>query len=214
MSKIKYFIVIVCFLLLCGCTSSYNLIIDDDSFREEININMENDIYRLYPFDENNIEFKQYPIYQDNSKLYDTKVIDNGNNKDILLSYSYKPSEFKNSNALNLCFDKFVYKYDEDFYEIDLYGEFKCLYNNEDLDIRIITDKKVISNNADIVNGNTYVWHINKDNKDQVSINIKISNKKSGFNYLLVGAIILGVIALGVYFVLVYRRNSANKDVV
>lgn len=211
-SLYKYIIFILIVIVVSGCTSSYNLIIDDDTFKEEININIENELYQYYPFSEDNIEFKQYPLYNNNVDVYNTKVIDNDNDKDVILTYSYSPSDFSNSNTINICFENHEFLFDDKYYEFNLNGHFNCLYE-ENININVITNNKVVSNNADSVNGNVYTWHINQENKDNISIEIKI--KKGGdFPEVLIAIIAIGIIIIGVlitYRIFKKKNNERNE---
>lgn len=211
MKFFKYIFAVFLFVIVSGCTSSYNLIIDDNKFTESISFSLDNNTYKLFPFDNNNSEFKSYPFYNNNDILYDTVVTDIDNGKDITLSHEYTSEEFKTSNALNLCFDNYSYKFDNDYYYFNVDGEFKCLYQNESVDINIITKYKVIENNADSVNGDVYTWHIDNSNKDYVSIKFKI-DKNYSFNYIVIILFVFILISSSFIVYTTYKKRTNNRN--
>lgn len=206
MKKFIYVILFIFLIILSGCSSSYTLIIDDNSFKEEINIQMENNIYKTTPIE----DFKQYPFYNSTDEEYEKKIVDNGNYKDILLTYSYSPNKFADSTVINTCFDQHAYSFNNNQYDLLLSGKFKCLYGDS-IDINIKTNNKVLSHNADNVNGNTYTWHIDQNNKNNVLIEMKI--KKGGVSDLFIGLIVAIVIGIIGFIVLrTYKQKNSNRN--
>ena len=86
------------------------------------------------------------------------------------------------------------------------------------LDIRIKTDKLVISNNADSISGNTYLWHVNlKDyNKFELEFQVDLTkdkdyNPKGNIKLISTFKIIIGIIigiAIIVIIVFIDRQNK------
>lgn len=202
----KYLLLFIFAFLLVGCDGSYNLYISDDEIKENIVFHMENSIYDTYPI----LDFKQYPIYSNTNIVYSNSVVDNNGYKDISMTYSFKPEEFSKSSALNSCFSNHKFLNEKKYYEMDLSGEFKCLYGDS-FDINIITDNKVMDHNADGVNGNKYTWHVNSNNKDNLSIRIKIKKDKFDTDILFYGLFI--IIGIAIFLIVkksIEKRN--NKD--
>ena len=184
--KRKYIIPLFVIFLITGCSSSYNLKISDDSFEEEIYANFDNVV--IYPASDGIesddqvtpfITSDHYPIYGNNDIIYE-KFVNNDDNS-VILKYKYDPKDFEKANSLRLCFENVKYEITDDYYFFDLSGSFYCLSSDE-LNINIITNNKVLDNNADFTKGNTYSWTINKDNVDDVHINIKI-RKGNNFDF-------------------------------
>ena len=202
----KYFLLFISAFLLVGCDGSYNLYISDDEIKENIVLHMENSVYDIYPI----MDFKQYPISSDTNISYSNSVVDNNGYKDISMNYSFKPEDFSKSSALNSCFSNHKFINDKKYYELDLSGEFKCLYGDS-YDINIITDNKVMGHNADSVEANKYTWHVNSRNKDNLSIRIKIKKDKFDTDILFYGLFIVIGIAI-LIFVKKSIKKKNNKD--
>lgn len=210
MNKLRISILFLMLVLLCGCTGSYNLKISDDKFVEEINFDMSNKEYNVYPFD----NFEQYPFYNNSEKVYDVKVVDNGGSKYVTLSYTYTPKNFSQSNALKFCFSKHDYIISDKYYDIQLEGPFNCMNDNDSFDINIITKNKVISNNADSVSGSTYTWHVTSANRNNLSVKIKIK-KGTGFSFDIVMGIVLVIVVVSIGFIVakifINKKNAQDE---
>ena len=179
--KIKKIILLLLLFTLVGCTSEYNLKISDEKFEEKF-------ITNIYPNDTKYLKVEgiedddkvsafinndQYPIYNNYDIIYDKEVTEKDGYQQVSLKYDYKPEEFKDSHVLNLCFEDVTYKNTDTYFSFNLKGDFYCLYT-EQIDINITTDNKVVENNADSVKGNTYTWHISRNDDNNKSIQIKI----------------------------------------
>ena len=84
-------------------------------------------------------------------------------------------------------------------------------------DINIITNNKVISNNADEVNNNKYTWHLSEDNKDNFKLKIKIAKGVYSDNGLtnskVISYVILGLIGIAIIiFIGVTIKYVKNKN--
>ena len=99
--------------------------------------------------------------------------------------------------------------------------KFLCFnnYNNlDDVTVNITTKKEVYSNNADSVNGNTYTWYINKDTKDDASIQMVINSEviDEGIPFweenLLFIIVCIVLIFSGIVYLFIKRRSDkVNK---
>ncbi len=113
-------------------------------------------------------------------------VLENKNKDGILLSTSNK----------NLCFES---------YDI-----------LEEITVKLTTNHEVESHNADEVNGNDYIWKINRENYNNKNIQINLLNKtqkKMDLSLLIfVGSVILVIIGVGGVITLnmVIKSNRAN----
>ena len=99
-----------------------------------------------------------------------------------------------------------------------------CFYEYpilENITINLKTNHKVVSSNANIVDGYHYTWNIDKDNKDDAAIQITIKKDEYVFNYenelvkkVMFFVLIIGII-LGVggicYFYFKNRNERLNK---
>lgn len=203
----KKFILLISLLILSGCTSKYQLKINGNKFEEKITTfvydgDREADLYdgiesgnRIDAY----IDRDVYPFFENYDKVYKKKILKTGDYEKVTLNYHYKDAEYKNSNAVNLCFENRNFNIEKDYYDINLTGYFYCLYNNENLDIEIETSNKVLNNNADEKNGNKYIWHINQNNYKDVDIKMQV-NKKSKYSklyaFLTISIIILVLVVI------------------
>lgn len=219
MKKILFLIPLV--LIISGCSSTYNLEIGNDSFKEQINMNFDKtQIPSEYIDEEIEIDDQITPLLEDeisaffseNNKYYKKNINYYDDYVDVKLSYNYSASEFKDSNSLNSCFESVIFD-DKDSYYIHVYGNFYCLYSDE-VTINIKTDNKVIRSNATSVNGNIYTWKINNDNKEEVDIEFEVSKGfpwKSIIKYSIITGLSLVVLFVIVYYI--YNKNKKNNSI-
>ena len=215
----KIFTIVLFCLVLCGCSTTYNLEIDGNRLKESINVKIDKSLIppqydnievesdnQITPFLENDT-----PVFFDNSDINYNKIIQETYEfYDVELSYIYDFNSFQNSNTLNTCFEDFEINLDDDYY-IHALGNFYCAYTDETI-INIKTKNKVLYNNADKVVGNTYTWIINSRNKNNVDIELKISKKSIYFDYLFY--IVIAVLFVALIFFINYiktERKNNNK---
>lgn len=181
----KSILIILMLLLLTGCTCEYNLTIDGYSYKEEVIITGENS--------EEKSSFNQEWAVPIDKEVYDmagdesTELSDiktetynyNINSDNIKFYYDLSRNEMINSTAVSICYDKLnITNYDNTTI-ISTSSKNKCFDEYQTLTnikVNIKVDKPVISNNADIINGNIYTWNITKD--DTKSINLVLNNEK------------------------------------
>ena len=85
-----------------------------------------------------------------------------------------------------------------------------------ELVINIKTNNEVISNNADKVNGNVYTWIINKDNKDKVDIQIRISKHTIYLKtiiYSIIGILFIVLLFVGYIFYNKFKNRDSVNDI-
>ena len=191
--KKKMIILILLLLLVTGCTTDYNLNIEHDYITEEIittipksSIPSQRDAEKKYKIENDDqitpfLTNPQY-VFEDNDIKY--------NFNDYLKSKAYK--ECFQESYINIEENKTI--------PVVFKGKFYCLYGDT-VNINITSTRKVLGNNADYINGNTYTWVINNDNVDNTDIQIlfsdeKISNTPQLINLILVGVLILVTVLL------------------
>lgn len=231
----KYIKLIICFLftiLLFGCSATYNLDVDKElKIDENLNLSLTSstDSSKLSEFNSNlPVDINVDDIGAFNKKQKDIDYFDIKKSLDSnLISFSYNYLDYNNLDSdriINTCYDHFnlINKLDNDDYKLILSTskKFNCfdLYDNlDDVTINISTKKKVYDNNADSVNGNTYIWYINKDTKDDASISIVMDgniDKSLSFwekNILFIVALCVFLIGSIIYLFLKRRNNKVNK---
>ena len=222
----KSIFVILLVILLTGCTSEYNLTFDNNGFKEEIKVTIPENYKptqtaeeiaahieaddQITPF----INEPQYPFEGDTTIKYDKKSEKSNGNYNITLKHDYTHEEFMKAKTFRTCFKNSYFKENKNDYQLHMSGKFFCLYTDK-LTINITTNNKVKKHNADEKHGNTYTWHIDKNNIDNVTIDMKIS-KTSGFVMPIleiaigVGAVVI-LVMLGIAFMKLKNRSSVNE---
>lgn len=202
--KKNIIILLISILFLTGCTSEYTLEFSNKKIKENITVDiLDSDISnmtsqvaevddRITPF----IEEDQYPLMNNKDVKYKKKVKNIDLGKRVNLKYTYSHDEFKESKAFNMCFEKKEFSELRKGYSLNFSGKFYCKYT-EDVVIKIKTNNVVVSNNADKVEGNTYIWYINSSNVDNVNISMELSKKVKYTKYVIYTILgIIGVVLL------------------
>lgn len=217
MKKIILFFLII---FISGCTSEYNLTIENNSFKENINISInknlipEQSTISGVETDDSITPFLEEPtpaFFSQYDKYYEKKVEDKGNYYDINLKYNYTFDEFKGASSLKTCFEKIKIS-GEDIYYINLKGMFYCLYSDS-VDIKIKTNNDVINHNADRKEGNTYIWNIHSGNANNVDILFEVSKDIKNKSIILEISIVVGLlIILGIVLNIIKKKNKENNN--
>ena len=185
--KKRIILLIMILLLTTGCTSEYNLTIDNNVYQEKVNINgiTSDELSNLnrdwqIPIDKdeyNNISGDPSSEIKITGDTYSYNV--SGNN--LTFNYDFTRSTLNNSTAISICYDKATITNYEDSIVISTSSKVTCFNKYRyltSIKVNITTDKSVTSHNADSVNGNTYIWSINKGNSTDKSINMIINNQE------------------------------------
>jgi len=232
--KVKYlFVYFIILLSVSGCSAEYNLDVDT-----ELNFNESITIYSSTgnEYDQVNNYNTFLPINYDadEPKVFEQKVdgVDYYNiNKDSdgsFIKFDYKHSL---KSIINDRFSLSCYKYvnimniyNEDHKRNELVistsDKFLCFdyYENlDDVTVKIHTKRDVYSNNADVVDKDTYIWNINKTNKNDKSIIMNISSeavdkKMSFFERNLFFIIVILLVVLGICLYFYFKKKSDRID--
>ncbi len=211
MSYIRVLFIAFFVLIVSGCTKEYKLYISDNKFVEKFHmeINESNDYSYVLDGD-------FYPLHNDFEHKFKKSLKESNGDKILDLEYSYTPDDFVNANSFNQCFDDREVITKDDFYIIKLSKPNGCMFN-ENYTINIITDNKVVENNADKVKRNQYTWYVNNNDRDSFNLIIKIEKgtaktveeKYSAIIYIVLGLVLF--IVLGAVCLFVKRRRNSNK---
>lgn len=231
----KTLIIIMILFFTTGCTCEYNLTINENNYSEKITLIAENseeikefDNKWNIPVDKDEYEM----ISQSDSNNIDIKNVYNYklSNSNLILNYDFSKSNYDTSTAASICYKKLTFKDYEGTTIISTSEKNNCFDKYPPLTnikVKIVVDREVISNNADEVNGKTYIWNITKDNANDKSINLVLkndvsessgsennkntSNKNSILNqYALY--IFLAVLVLIIYLVYKWFMNFKEKN--
>lgn len=185
--KKRISILLILLLLTTGCTSEYNLTINDNSYHEEI-ILTSSSSSELADFNKD----WQIPVDKDD---YNSINVDPSTQVEIDNPYKYNLSgnnlTFYNdttisgiasSTAISSCFNQVTIKNYQDTIIISTSSKVTCFDKYSGLTsikVSITLDKPVKNHNADSVSGTTYTWNINKDNYQDKAINMVIMNEQT-----------------------------------
>ena len=195
MKKMKIFCLLTCILILSGCTINYNITIDDnvkediivnDNIRED---NLFEDITNLYNayvpvyINDNSLDFVDKTVIDGVEYYKKSNLLNNGNNYSYSLSYSHKSLEdYQNTQIWNYLLSNNYIKEDSEKISIRTGYGVKLFSMNtgvENLNIRVTTSLKGLENNADRVEGNTYIWSFNTDNYRTKNISLVLEKNKN-----------------------------------
>ena len=229
----KRLLFIICFvLLLTGCDVNYSVTInEDETFDEEITMS-----FLKTPSDGNNLTIAEddktpISINPNEDKFYSSKIIDKGNTYDMVYTYKHDMNSIKRAYFIANCFPETRISNTEDRIIINSGDGFACFIGDDGLKadsvkININTKLKVLNNNADSVDGNTYTWNINENNYlakeiyfevERVnnegglsSLGKEITQKNSASSLTIVIVFSIVIVAGLIYLFVRYKRNKNN----
>lgn len=223
MNRVKLLFLVVTFILLCGCSAKYQVIIDEEFMKEEMTIILPNTSKNKEKLEEN-LKIKQssyYDIDRRETKYYTKKLEEDDNYLYLKYSYNYVDDNLGKSSLIDYCFYKKSIIKNDNIVTINTSSGASCFYKDEKkqldkLTVEIITDKYVIENNADEVKDNKYIWNYNLSNFEQKTINIKIDLDKEAKEeisnlklFIIMTVVILSIItfiSLNVY--IKHKKNN------
>lgn len=227
MNKMKFIIFVVALFFLTGCDAKYQLDIDNKNVYETLfieNYNYTEEQKQLFETngitkDINDPCFLDYDSYEiDDKKVNDSKKYYNlkFNNNSINVTGEIPISKYNNSRIANLLFAKLnVNNYDNMFsiYGYDGVQIFDLYPELDNVTVSIKVDKKVVENNADKINGNSYIWNFNKNNVSKtlyIEMNPKEDYVTNTDNKKVILILFLGILAIFI-LILVYIKLKKKK---
>lgn len=218
--KLRRILMISLLVLLTGCSSEYNLKISNNNFKENISNSIPKNIIPTITQEELDagVEFDDQItpfIEQDtaslitNNKFYKKKVVENNDYFKIYMSYNYNEEEFKKASSINNCFQYPELDFSKNYY-INLQGSFYCLYSDS-IDIKIETKNDVYYNNADEIQGNLYIWHIDESNRDYVDIKIEV-DKGTPMKTIIIIIVSLLLVTLVTFVIYKIYKNKKEES--
>ena len=229
--KKKFLLVLIMILFCAGCKVKYNIKINEDGTVEETAVASETpEFYDEYTHTSVGLVISRIlSQYEDilNEKKYDVKTNVYVNN-DSGVTLTKKYNDFKeyigNSILYTQFTDKIDYTEDGDKITINAKGKFSKSEQNQDYfyidesSIIITVPYKVLDNNADKVQGNTYIWNFDKkSNKDKeiklVYSKSKIDNLNIDYSVIIVIGVIILLAIISIFICLKFNtsRKEANK---
>ncbi len=179
--KGKLIILIGIIFLLSGCTVQYNAYFDDDKVIETM-LTKGSEYTPIYT-----------PAYitdqgasEENIKIEGINYYNmQANGDEVSYNFQFPFSQFSNSTIANTCLDSFtIDKVYNGEYLLNTSSYFSCLdyytlVDDVTINLTFNNDFYEIKNtNADMTNGNTYAWHVNRDNYHDKNIQVTFKLKK------------------------------------
>lgn len=204
MKNKKILLILFLTLFLTGCTATYNVNINNDYVKEELNINnydsftwnnkianttykeMINSAYsNAIPVLYNTPGIFEYNLEMEGYNYYSKSLIKTSNNLGMRMNYTFSFDDYKDSTLVNNFYRYFTIKEQDNDIIINAYGDNGIFEEYEMLDevaINITIPLSVSYNNADSVSGNTYTWILTEDNVYSKQISLKYSKKENKVN--------------------------------
>lgn len=232
----KIILLILSILMLSGCTVNYNLVYENETFKENLEVTSQKDkiidgqvfssiVDNYYNNVNVLVDYKVQPGDMTDEEIlleYDTYNKTLINREDVYginLGYDYnEETNYVNSSLVYSLFDKI--EITDDYINVSGGKNIFDNYSNlEQIVVSFKTDKKVLEANSDEVKNNTYYWYINKINYDKKTIKINIDKSvvieefnENVNNITRIVFILLGVVLfIGLIFVLIKFKNSNKK---
>ena len=203
----KKILLLVLLVFMTGCSAEYNIEIYNNEVRENMEFVstdtsvwdsevqygltyrdlLDASINYPYPVFNSTVVDEDDTIKLDGVEYYDNKLISDSNKLGQKLKYhKFTLENFNDSSLVNKCYQFFNVIEEGENIVISTslknlcFDEYPIL---ENITINLKTNHKVVSSNADIVNGYHYTWNIGKDNKDDAAVLITIKKDEYIFNY-------------------------------
>lgn len=189
----KYLFLLLLMFFLSGCTVQYDLTIDEQgNFLEKTIFQAENldesvaiqDNSWPIKVDYNDPDVGENPEKIEGVDYYDDTVLIHDGYYRRQLTYQHTINTLKNSNVIQSCFEHFYVNENASSITLSTSSEFLCMNEFSNLNlvqVRIHLPHKVLSSNADVMDGNQYLWNITRDNYQEKGfiLNFEKSNLPS-----------------------------------
>lgn len=220
----KKLILIICLVfLMTGCDVTYNLTIDEDTFDEKVNMS----------FSKQDVDYNHLTIYLEDKipafftkdeserKFYNVDIVDNGNFYDLVYSYKHNFETIRKSYFASNCYQKMSITSNDEEIVISSGDGIACFIGDDGLradsmTINLTTELKVLDNNADKINGNTYTWIVNENNYLDKSVYFRLQKKpnldvdKNNASYLML-IVVLSIVIVG-FLIYLFVRHKKKKS--
>ena len=188
-SKVLFIALVV--LFATGCEGEYRLEITDDGFKEEFTaISYDTTSWHLtdasgWSLYKDFYSNSKYPIAafygsdvdsEEGTRLphvdyYEQEMVEYSDSLQLKYSYKFTKDNYIEAYSIKTVFADFTMNEKDKIVSMNSGPVFAGFINYPELDvmhIKIVTDKKVLEHNADEVNGNEYMWLIEKETVDEV----------------------------------------------
>ncbi len=215
----KKILLIACLtLFLTGCSTEYQLTINQNNIDEEIKVKNINFLSNEKQINlKNNFESATAIVDAEQQNYFYKFTQENDLFK---LNHSFDlgvgENNFSNSYVITQCFSNATFKETEDYIYFRAAGEFLCMYDGSNIDLSITNNVGYVSQHNGIkVKNNTYSWNITPLTKDDVNFELMImkddtplKNKESRFSNRMNAILIFSLTAAVVYLVKNYKKEE------
>jgi len=168
--KNKLILLIVLIFTLTGCTAQYDLEIDTSTITETTTVKVPKTT--MTKDEANMYAGQEIPITQDPKEktFYNANINENQDFYFLSFKHSHNPETFINSYFVKQCYKEVILNEKSGRLELSTSNLFMCInlqdgFHVDSAKINITTKLKVVENNADEINGNTYTWNIDDRTK-------------------------------------------------
>ena len=220
----KILLLFICVFLITGCDVNYSVTInEDETFDEKITMS-----FVKTTSDGNNLKIAEdnktpISVSPNENKFYNSEIIDKGNTYDMVYSYKHDINSVKQAYFIANCYPKLNITNSDEEIMINTGNGFACFIGDDGLradsmTINLTTELKVLDNNADKINGNTYTWIVNENNYLDKSVYFRLQKKpnldvdKNNASYLM-AIVVLSIVIVGflIYLFVRYKKNRNNN---
>lgn len=220
----KILLLFICVFLITGCDVNYSVTInEDETFDEKITMS-----FVKTTSDGNNLKIAEdnktpISVSPNENKFYNSEIIDKGNTYDMVYSYKHDINSVKQAYFIANCYPKLNITNSDEEIMINTGNGFACFIGDDGLradsmTINLTTELKVLDNNADKINGNTYTWIVNENNYLDKSVYFRLQKKpnldvdKNNASYLM-AIVVLSIVIVGflIYLFVRYKKNKNNN---
>lgn len=214
--------ILIMLLLLTGCSIEYNVDINDNIVEEtitgyvtdkEIGDGSKGTGLNIY-YD---LLYKEQHALIFGDDLYTKNISEKGKKIYYNFEYAYE-NNYKDSMIINSCYENVLFTEDDNFYYINLGGEFSCMYADK-INVSVFSYNTIIDSNADKISDDKYIWTIENENDADINLTISKTLKKENYSnsskgkgmktFRIVSFIILIILSAVVY--LLYRKTNSDS---
>ena len=225
MNKKVILLLILVLFVTTGCTATYNVEIYNDEIRVDGKV-VELDSTKWHDsiLGTTYIEMIDWKTTGDDESPVADGIykISDDNQLGIGSKNKYTFDNYEESPGIKACYKYFNIIEENGNIILSTSVENTCFDSYPNLDfitVNLKTNHKVVSNNADIVDGYHYTWNLSRENKDDASISITLKKNEYIFNYenefvkkVIYSLVIIGII-IGVGSVIYLFINKKRKNV-
>ena len=219
----KRFILIICILLLTGCSAEVNINLNNGQIEENIKIYD----YKQNILDSNNKLNENNKFWLDGFELnkeyqYETNTNDNNDILEKEYKATFDLAFWEDNSILKKCYNSYKIINNASYFSLKTDNKYICgkVYNAQNVVLKLNSNYEVIDNNADEFKDNTYIWYINDSTYEDEEIYFKVNKNKIvqninddnlfNIDYKII-LISLGLIVLISTIYIYYKVKNSNK---